>query len=113
MYRAIIQIQSSCDFICCIQCTLSYPTKWYNMKLNRCFFCTLCLKDRAWTLHSSYHDLLKEMEWQFIKSGESDRREYDQDYLRQMKKWCRHYHIEPTEEDKQMEKDIQHTWEIY
>ena len=104
MYRAIIQIQQRSYSILCIQCTLSYPTKWYNMKLNRCFFCTL---------HSSYHDLLKEMEWQFIKSGESDRREYDQDYLRQMKKWCRHYHIEPTEEDKQMEKDIQHTWEIY
>lgn len=68
------------------------------MKVNRCFFCTL---------HSpTYHDLLKEMEWQFIKSGESDRQEYVQDYVRQMKEWCRHYHIEPSKEDIRMEKDM-------
>jgi hypothetical protein len=71
------------------------------MKLNRCFFCAL---------HSSYRELLKEMEWQFIKSGESDCREYYQDYLRQMKEWCRHYHIEPSKEDICMEKDMGYTY---
>jgi hypothetical protein len=54
---------------------------------------------------------LKELEWQFIKSGESDRNEYIQEYLRLMKDWCRHYHIEPNKEDKQIEKDIEYLYQ--
>lgn len=104
MYRVITQIQQGCCSICCISCTLTYPKKWYDMKVNRCFFCA--------TFHSStYNHLLKELEWQFIKSGESDRNEYYQEYLRQMKEWCRHYCISPSEEDKQIEKDIHHMME--
>jgi hypothetical protein len=100
MYRVITQIQQSCHHIYCIKCTLSYPKKWYDMKLNRCFFCTF---------HSpTYRYLLKELEWQFIKSGEVDRNEYYQEYLMLMKEWCSHYHIEPNEEDRKIEKDIQY-----
>ena len=69
------------------------------MKVNRCFFCA--------TFHApTYGDMLKEWEWQFIKSGESDRQEYVRDYVRHMKEWCHHYHIEPNKEDIRMEKDI-------
>jgi len=101
MYRILTQIQHSCSLICCIQCTLSYPKKWYHMKVNRCFFCA--------TFHApTYGDVLKEWEWQFIKSGESDRQEFVQEYLRQMKEWCRHYHIMPSKDDERMEKDIEY-----
>jgi protein-arginine kinase len=107
MYRAITQIQQSCTSIYCIKCTLSYPKKWYDTKLNRCFFCA--------TFHSVYHtrnDILKELEWQFIKSGESDRKEYYQTYLKQMDDWCIHYSIESHKIDQEMEKDIRYTWNI-
>lgn len=104
MYCVITQIQQSCSYIYCIRCTLSYPKKWYDTKLNRCFFCA--------TFHSpTYHYVLKELEWQFIKSGESNRNEYYQEYLKHMKEWCSHYHIKPNEEDNQIEKDIHHMME--
>ena len=99
MYRAITKIQQSCP-IWCTQCTLYYPKKWYDATLHRCLFCTFS--------SPTYHDVLKELEWQFIKSGDSDRIEYVQEYLKHMKNWCRHYHIEPSKEDRQIEKDIEY-----
>ena len=98
MYRVITEIQQSCYHIYCIKCTLTYPKKWYDIKLNRCFFCTFYAP--------TYHYLLKELEWQFIKSGESERSEYYQEYLRLMKEWCSHYRIEPSRDDVEMEKEI-------
>jgi hypothetical protein len=103
MYCVLTQIQQGCHSICCAQCTLSYSKKWYDMKLNRCFFCIFS--------SPTYRYLLTELEWQFIKSGELDRNEYVQEYLRLMKDWCRHYHIEPNEEDKQLEKDMKYLYQ--
>lgn len=103
MYRIITQIQQSCCHIYCTRCTLTYPKKWYHTKLNRCFFCAT-----FHTVYHTYHYILKEMEWQFIKSGDSDRNEYYQEYLHLMKEWCSHHHINPSEEDIQIEKDIRY-----
>lgn len=99
MYRAITKIQEGCS-IWCARCTLFYSKKWYDTTLHRCLFCTFP--------SPTYHDLLKELEWQFITSGESERDEYVQEYLKHMKNWCRHYHVEPNKKDRQLEKDMEY-----
>jgi hypothetical protein len=48
------------------------------------------------------------MEWQWIRSGESNRKEYYQEYMEYLNQWCNAFHIISDEKDQQLEAEIRY-----
>ena len=102
MDHAIRQIQQGCSLQYCMQCQSTYPKKWYHFSQNRCFFCHTFPID-----HTKYH-MLQDMEWQWIRSGESNRKEYYQEYIEYLNQWCNAFHITSDKKDQQLEAEIRY-----
>jgi len=52
--------------------------------------------------------MLQDMEWQWIRSGESNRKEYYQEYIEYLNQWCTVFHITSDEKDQQLEAEIRY-----
>ena len=81
----------------CRNCKVEYDEKWCN---EMCFFCT---HYNPW--RDTYSTILKELYWNYIKSGE-DKKEYYINYLENLKKWCNKFNIVQTKQDEREEKYI-------
>ena len=79
-----------------------YPKKWYHFSQNRCFFC------HTFPISHTKYDILHDMDWQWIRSGESNRNEYYQEYMEYLNQWCTAFHITSDEKDQQLEADIRY-----
>lgn len=72
----------------CSSCQQYYQIKWFDKSQTKCFFCKKFNPQQT-----TYHLLLKEIEWCFIQSGEDDKHKYYNDYLNNLHNWCIYYHI--------------------
>ena len=94
-------IQRQCTTFYCTTCMLTYHKKWYRKESKRCFFCQ--------SFHPSFHSrlyILKQIEWEFIKSGESNQFEFYQEYIDHMDRWHPRSQFPPTREEIIFEREI-------
>ena len=102
MDHAIRQIQQGCSQQYCMQCQSTYPKKWYHFSQNRCFFC------HTFHVYDTKYVMLQDMDWQWIRSGESNRKEYYQEYIEYLNQWCNAFHITSDKKDQQLEAEIRY-----
>lgn len=76
----------------CQNCKQTYLKKWCKDEI--CLFCTHYLPMR-----DTYFSILRDIDWQFLKSGESDREVFYNDFLDNLEKWSQRFHVLPTKQD--------------
>ncbi len=86
----------------CKKCEESYSKKWYKPD-NICFFCHNFIPMR-----DTYSTVLKELEWYFVQSGESNRKEFTVNFLDNFKLWANHFNIKPNRFDQRFEYDLRY-----
>jgi hypothetical protein len=91
LFKSITAIQE--DFTC-INCKQVYKKKWCKDDKNPCYFCTLYLPMR-----DDYTSILRDIDWQYLKSGEISRREFYNEFLDNLEKWSQKFHVFPTKQD--------------
>lgn len=94
-------IQRQCTTFYCTSCTYIYHKKWYRKESKKCFFCQ--------SFHLSFHSrlyILKQIEWEFIKSGESDPFKFYQEYIDHVDRWYPRAQFPPTREEIIFEREI-------
>ena len=97
----INSIQRSCTTFYCTSCTFIYHKKWYRKESKRCFFCH--------SFHPSFHSrlyMLKKIEWEFIKSGESNAFEFYQEYIDHIDRWYPQTNFPYTREEIMFEQEM-------
>lgn len=90
----INSIQRKCTTFYCTSCKYIYHKKWYRKESKKCFFCQ--------SFHPSFHSrlyMLKQIEWEFIKSGESNQLEFYQEYIEYLDRWYPRFQFPPTREE--------------
>lgn len=88
------------EFQCC-NCKVVYPKKWCKDFNTRCLFCKHYL-----IMPYTYKMILKDIDWQFIKSGETSREEFYTEFINNLKKWCNQLNIIITKKDLEAEKEM-------
>ena len=78
----------------CNNCHQEYERKWCKADNTPCFFCVNFLPMR-----DTYTTILKDMEWFYLKSGETSRPEYYKVFLDNLSKWATKFHVFPTKDD--------------
>jgi hypothetical protein len=81
------------DFAC-LNCKQTYKKKWCSSDNAPCYFCTLYLP-----MKDTYTSILQELDWRYLKSGETSRKEYYNDFLNNLNKWATRFHVFPTKQD--------------
>jgi hypothetical protein len=88
----------------CSHCKLLHEKKWMTQSssmMSTCFFCSMLRSPKI-----TRYALLKEIEWFYIRSGETNRREFYEDYLNQVERWCDNFKIPHTELSISLEHDL-------
>ncbi len=101
LYNCIESIQRTCTTFYCKSCKYIYNKKWYRKESKRCFFCQ--------SFHPSFHSrlyMLRQMEWEFIQSGESNQYEYCQEYIEHLDRWYPRSQFPPTREEIIFEQEL-------
>ena len=98
LFKAIQAIQE--DFKC-TNCKQIYNKKWCKNQETFCIFCTKFLPMR-----DTYSSILKDMDWHFLQSGETDRESFYPDFLDNLKIWANRFHVFPTKQDLMLEKEL-------
>lgn len=88
----------------CLNCKQTYKKKWCNSEEKPCYFCKNFLPMR-----DTYNSILRDMDWHFLKSGEYDRESFYPEFLDNLKKWADRFHVFPTKQDIQLEKELRET----
>ena len=57
-------------------------------------------------MRDTYGSILRDHEWHFLKSGESDRELFYPDFLDNLKIWANRFHVFPTKQDQGLEKEL-------
>lgn len=78
----------------CINCKQYYTTKWCNSDDKPCRICIAYLP-----MKDNYTSILKDIDCQYFKSGETSRREFYNDFLDNLEKWANYYHVFCTKQD--------------
>ncbi len=78
----------------CINCKQLYKKKWCSDETKPCYFCTLYLPMR-----DTYTSILRDMDWWYLKSGETSRKEFYNEFLDNLSKWANRFHVFPTKQD--------------
>lgn len=81
------------DFMC-LNCKQYYKRKWCNSDDKPCYFCQKFLPFR-----DTYTSILRDIDWWYLKSGETSRKEFYNDFLDNLKKWADRFHIFCTKQD--------------
>jgi hypothetical protein len=88
----------------CNNCLQEYGKKWCRDDDATCFYCTNFLPMR-----DTYKSILKDIDWYYMKSGETSRPEFYKAYLDNLQKWSARFHVFPTKQDKQDEEELRAT----
>jgi hypothetical protein len=101
LFKSIQAIQE--DFTC-LNCKQVYKKKWCKDEKNPCYFCKNFLPMR-----DTYQSILREHDWHFLKSGEYDRESFYPEFLDNLKIWANRFHVFPTKQDQELEKELRET----
>jgi hypothetical protein len=85
----------------CNNCKQYYKKKWCKNEETDCYFCKNFLPMR-----DTYSSILRDIDWHFLKSGEYNRKLFYSEFLDNLKKWANNFHINPTKEDLNTEKEL-------
>jgi len=85
----------------CTHCDLFYHRTWYHPSTSRCFF---CMRFRAPNL--TRYALLRETEWFYLQSGESDPASYYDMYIGLLHRWADRHRLPFTPKDRIYQMEI-------
>ncbi len=88
------------DFYC-NYCKQYYSKKWCTNDYSICFYCKHFLP-----CHITRYNILRDIEWYFIKSGEDNRNEFYNEFINNLNKWCVYFKITYNKGDLLMEKEL-------
>ena len=94
MSKLLKTIKATQDEFKCPNCKQYYTRKWCATEDKPCYFCKNFLPMR-----DDYTSILREHDWHFLKSGESDREAFYPEFLDNLKKWADRFHVFPTKQD--------------
>jgi hypothetical protein len=105
MVTSINKIQT--EYIC-YTCNYMYNIKWFSRvnKKEMCIFCECSVYTKD-IITNKRTRLLKEFEWNYTRSGESNRKSYFNNYINQLNYWCAIHHIRSVKSDKDLEAYIE------
>lgn len=78
----------------CANCKQQYERRWCKTDNATCYFCTHFLPMR-----DTYTSILKDMDWWYLKSGETSRPRFYGAFLDNLKKWSDRFHVFPSAMD--------------
>lgn len=78
----------------CPNCKQLYKKKWCSDETKPCYFCKNFLPMR-----DNYASILRDMDWWYLKSGETSRKEFYNEFLDNLSKWATRYSVLPTKQD--------------
>lgn len=78
----------------CLNCKQYYKRKWCSSDDKPCYFCKTFLPMR-----DTYESILREHDWRYLKSGETSRREFYNEFLDNLAKWSDRFHVFCTKQD--------------
>lgn len=78
----------------CLNCKQVYKKKWCAADDKPCYFCKNFLH-----MKENYTGILEDVDWCYLKSGETSRKEYYTDFLDNLSKWANHFQVFPTKQD--------------
>jgi hypothetical protein len=96
--KITFEIQDTYD---CSTCRQKYNKKWCKTDNTTCFFCTKFLPVR-----DTRQSILKDIDWWYLKSGESVRRTYYNEFIDNLNRWCEVFGIPKTRDDALLEEDL-------
>lgn len=91
LLKTITAIQ---EYIICANCKQSYKKKWCK---DTCWFCRQFLPIR-----DTYTSILQNIDWWYLKSGETSREEYYNQFLDNLSRWATYFSIVPTSRELQI-----------
>jgi len=94
MSKLLTTIKSIQEDFTCSNCKQIYKKKWCKNDTKPCYFCTNFLPIR-----DTYTSILKDMDWWYLKSGETSRKEFYNEFLDNLSKWAERFHVFPTKQD--------------
>ncbi len=78
----------------CPNCVQFYKRKWFKNANAHCYYCTKFLP-----MCDTYSSILADIDWEYLKSGETSRKEYYNDFLDNLSKWANRFHVFCTKQD--------------
>jgi len=84
LFRAAVRLQTE---VKCYNCKQIYEKKWCKDEKTPCLFCKSYLPMR-----DTYYSILRDIEWQFIKSDEDNRHEFYNAFLDNLHKWSNYFY---------------------
>ncbi len=57
-------------------------------------------------MRDTYNTILRDIEWQYYRQGESDREIYYKEFLDNLKIWANTFSVRPTKDDVQLEEEL-------
>ena len=101
LVKSVQDIYARREDFTCINCKQVYKKKWCATDDKPCYFCKNFMPMR-----DTYSSSLRDHDWHFLKSGESDRELFYPDFLDNLKKWADRFHVFPTKEDLKTEAEL-------
>jgi len=101
MSKLIKTIKTTQEEHLCLNCKQYYTRKWCKDEENPCYFCKCFIPMR-----DTYTSILREHDWHFLKSGESDREIFYPEFINNLKLWANRFHVFPTKQDLKTEEEI-------
>ena len=101
LVKSVQDIYARREDFTCLNCKQDYKKKWCTVDNKPCYFCKNFLPMR-----DTYSSILRDHDWHFLKSGESDRELFYPDFLDNLKKWADRFHVFPTKEDLKTEAEL-------
>jgi hypothetical protein len=97
LFKVMNSIQE--DFKC-PNCQQFYKRKW-------CYGDAPCLFCRSYLpMANDYTSILRDLDWQYLKSGEYDRQAFYTEFLDNLKKWATRFSVRPNKEDLKLEEEL-------
>ena len=104
MSKLLKTIKATQEDFMCINCKQYYKRKWCSDEQKPCYFCKSFIPMR-----DTYESILRDHDWHFLKSGESDRESFYPEFLNNLKKWADRFHVFPTKDDLKTEAELRAT----
>jgi len=101
LVKSVQDIYARREDFTCLNCKQVYKKKWCTVDNKSCYFCKNFLPMR-----DTYSSILRDHDWHFLKSGESNRELFYPDFLDNLKKWADRFHVFPTKEDLKTEAEL-------
>ena len=84
----------------CKICKVVYSKAICTADESSCFFC------KTFQPTDTRMKILKEAEWHWIRSGESDKKAHHRAYVQAHHLWCNHFHLKRTTEEYDYEQEL-------